>query len=56
MTERDNNEIREMTFDELEQVNGGSILNRIIAAYEAALGARLMDAIHPRATMSLQMR
>jgi len=56
MTEPNNNEIREMTFDELEQVSGGSILNRIIAAYEAALGARLMDAIHPRATMSLHMR
>ena len=56
MTERDNHEIRELAFDELEQVRGGSILNRIIDAYEAALGARLMDAIHPRKTMSLSMR
>jgi hypothetical protein len=32
-------------FDELEQVSGGSILNRINAAYEAALG-RAFDGRH----------
>jgi bacteriocin-like protein len=45
MTER-NNEISEMNFDELEQVSGGSIIDRIVDAYLAALGARLLDAVH----------
>ena len=52
-----NNEIREMSFDELEQVSGGSIIDRIVERYLAALGARLLDAVHPPAPkMSLHMR
>jgi bacteriocin-like protein len=52
-----NNEIRELTFDELEQVSGGNIINRIVEQYLAALGARLLDAVHtPRPKMSLHMR
>jgi hypothetical protein len=47
------------TFDELEQVSGGSIIDRIVDAYLVAVGKNLMDAIHPPApkqTMSLHMR
>jgi bacteriocin-like protein len=54
-----NNEIHELTFDELEQVSGGNIINRIVEAYLAAVGKNLMDAIHPPApkqTMTLHMR
>jgi diphthamide synthase (EF-2-diphthine--ammonia ligase) len=43
-----NNQIGEieMTFDELEQVSGGDILNRMIDQYMAALGARLLADVH----------
>jgi hypothetical protein len=52
-----NNEIRELTFDELERVSGGNIINRIVEQYLAAVGARLLDAVHtPRPKMSLHMR
>ena len=52
-----NNETFEMSFDELDQVSGGSIIDRIVDAYLAAVGKNLMDAIHPPApTMSLHMR
>ena len=39
-----NNEICEMSFEQLEQVSGGAILDRIVDAYLKALGARLLDA------------
>ena len=54
-----NQEICELAFDELEQVSGSSIIDRIVDAYLAAVGKNLMDAIHPPAakpTMSLHMR
>lgn len=52
-----NNETCELSFDELEQVSGGSIINRIVDAYLAAVGKNLMDAIHPpKPKMSMQMR
>jgi len=54
-----NNEAFEMSFDELDQVSGGSIIDRIVDAYLAAVGKNLMDAIHPPApkqTMSMHMR
>ena len=54
-----NNETFEMSFDELDQVSGGSIIDRIVDAYLAAVGKNLMDAIHPPApkqTMSMHMR
>jgi bacteriocin-like protein len=55
-----NNEIHELTFDELEQVSGGrGVLDIIVDAYLAAVGKNLMDAIHPPApkkTMTLHMR
>jgi bacteriocin-like protein len=54
-----NNEIHEISIDELDQVSGGNIINRIVEAYLAAVGKNLMDAIHPPApkpTMSLHMR
>jgi hypothetical protein len=55
-----NNEIVEMTFEELEQVSGGDILNRMIDQAMAALGARLLAAVHtPLGTptpISLHMR
>ncbi|CAN7342253.1 bacteriocin [Bradyrhizobium sp. LjRoot220] len=52
-----NNEICELSFDELEQVSGGNIINRIVEAYLAAVGKNLMDAIHPpKPKMSMQMR
>jgi bacteriocin-like protein len=54
-----NHEIREITLNELEQISGGSIIDRIVDAYLAAVGKNLMDAIHPPApkqTMSLHMR
>jgi len=54
-----NNETFEMSFDELDHVSGGSIIDRIVDAYLAAVGKNLMDAIHPPAptqTMSLHMR
>jgi hypothetical protein len=59
MTER-NNEIGEITFDQLEQVSGGrGVIDIIVDAYLAAVGKNLMDAIHPPApkqTMSMHMR
>lgn len=55
-----NHEIREMTVDELEQVSGGSIINWIVDQYLAAVGARLIDAVHQplvsKPTMSLHIR
>ena len=52
-----NNEICELSFDELEQVSGGTIMDIIVNAYLAAVGKNLMDAIHPPAPkMSLHMR
>jgi len=54
-----NNEAFEMSFDELDLVSGGSIIDRIVDAYLAAVGKNLMDAIHPPApkqTMSMHMR
>jgi hypothetical protein len=57
-----NNEIGELSFDELAQVSGGTIMDIIANAYQAhqaALGKNLMDAIHPPApkpTMSMHMR
>ena len=53
-----NNEIREMTFEEL--VSGGDMLNKIIDQTMAALGARLLAAVRtPVVTptpISLHMR
>jgi hypothetical protein len=52
-------ETSEISFDELDQVSGGNIINRIVEAYLAAVGKNLMDAIHPPApkqTMTLHMR
>jgi hypothetical protein len=53
-----NNEIRDMSFDELEQVSGGrGVIDIIVDAYLAAVGKNLMDAIHPpKPKMSMQMR
>ena len=53
-----NNEIREMSCDELEQVSGGrGVIDIIVDAYLAAVGKNLMDAIHPpKPKMSMQMR
>jgi len=55
-----NNEIREMTLEELEQVSGGDMLNKIIDQTMAALGARLLAAVRtPVVTptpISLHMR
>jgi bacteriocin-like protein len=42
-------DICELSFDELEQVSGGDLLNRAIDAAEkaiAGLGARLLAAVH----------
>jgi bacteriocin-like protein len=59
MTQLDN-EICEMSFDELQQVSGGrGVIDIIVDAYLAAVGKNLMDAIHPPApkqTMSMHMR
>jgi hypothetical protein len=59
MTER-NNEIGEITFDQLEQVSGGrGVIDIIVDAYLAAVGKNLMDAIHrpaPKQTMTLHIR
>lgn len=53
-------EDRELSIGELDAVNGGSMLDMAIAAYERYLqgvGQRLMDAVHgPKPTMSLHMR
>jgi hypothetical protein len=53
-------EDRELSIGELDAVNGGSMLNMAIAAYEKYLqgvGQRLLDAVHgPKPTMSLHMR
>ena len=57
-----NNEIGELSFDELAQVSGGTIMDIIVnayQAYQAAVGKNLMDAIHPpspKPTMSMHMR
>jgi bacteriocin-like protein len=55
-----NNEIGELSFDELAQVSGGrGVIDIIVDAYLAAVGKNLMDAIHPPApkqTMSMHMR
>ena len=53
-----NNEIREMSFDELDQASGGrGVIDIIVDAYLAAVGKNLMDAIHPpKPKMSMQMR
>lgn len=55
-----NNEAREMAFEELEQVSGGSLLNRMLDKAAAALGARLLDAVRQPlvtpAPMTLHMR
>jgi hypothetical protein len=57
MTER-NNEIFELSFDDLEQVSGGrGVIDIIVDAYLAAVGKNLMDAIHPpKPKMSMHMR
>jgi hypothetical protein len=57
MTER-NNEVFELSVDDLEQVSGGrGVIDIIVDAYLAAVGKNLMDAIHPPAPkMSLHMR
>lgn len=41
-----NNEVCEMTFDDLDQVSGGSIVSWLVGLYNAAVGKNLMDAIH----------
>jgi hypothetical protein len=54
-----NNEALEMSSDDLDQVSGGNIINRIVEAYLAAVGKNLMDAIHrpaPKQTMTLHIR
>jgi len=55
-----NNEICELSVDDLEQVSGGTIMDIIVnayLAYQAGVGKNLMDAIHPPAPkMSLHMR
>ena len=55
-----NNEIGELSFDQLEQVSGGrGVIDIIVDAYLAAVGKNLMDAIHPpspKPTMSMHMR
>jgi hypothetical protein len=53
-----NNEIREMAIEELEQVSGGDLLNRMIDQAMAALGARLLAAVHTPIVppISLHMR
>lgn len=60
MTEPVIREDRELSIGELDAVNGGSMLNMAIAAYERYLqgvGQRLLDAVHgPKPTMSLHMR
>ena len=53
-------QVSEMKLDELEQVSGGSLLNRMLDLAMAALGARLIADLHtplvPPKTMSLHMR
>jgi hypothetical protein len=53
-------EDRELSIDELDAVNGGTMLDIAVAAYERYLqgvGQRLLDAVHgPKPTMSLHMR
>lgn len=53
-----NNEMCEMTVDQLDQVSGGrGVIDIIVDAYLAAVGKNLMDAIHPPAPkMSMHMR
>lgn len=55
-----NNEIGELSFDELAQVSGGrGVIDIIVDAYLATVGKNLMDAIHPpspKPTMSMHMR
>ena len=50
----------ELSLEELDTVNGGTMLDMAIAAYEKYLqgvGQRLLDAVHgPKPTMSLHMR
>jgi hypothetical protein len=41
-----NDEIVDMKLEELEQVSGGDLLNRMIDQARAALGARLLAAVH----------
>ena len=56
------NQVCELSVDELDAVSGGrSMLDMAIDAYQnymKAVGARLMDAIHPRSGsgVSLHMR
>ena len=49
-----------MTFEELEQISGGDMLNTMIDKAMAALGARLLAAVHtplvPPTPISLHMR
>ena len=53
-------EAHELSLEELDTVNGGTMLDMAIAAYEKYLqgvGQRLLDAVHgPKPTMSLHMR
>lgn len=60
MTEPVIREDRELSMAELDAINGGSMLNMAIAAYEKYLqgvGQRLLDAVHgPKPTMSMRMR
>ena len=53
-----NNEMCEMTVDQLDPVSGGrGVIDIIVDAYLAAVGKNLMDAIHPPAPkMSMHMR
>jgi hypothetical protein len=41
-----NDEIVDMKLEELEPVSGGDLLNRMIDQAMAALGARLLAAVH----------
>jgi bacteriocin-like protein len=53
-----NNDIRELSFEELKQVSGGDVLNMAIDAYEkqlAAVGANLMAAIHQPTTPKITL-
>jgi bacteriocin-like protein len=51
-----NNDICELSLEELEQVSGGDILNMAIDVAEksmAALGARLLAAVHTPVTQPI---
>ncbi len=50
-----NDEIRELSLEEIEQVSGGDLLNRMIDKAIASIGANLLNAVHQPVTPPISL-